>query len=101
MSSTTKDKRIARIERRGTPELVQAMRNGLISVRTADSLFYLPAEEQRVQLQRRLAAAEQRERKIRLAAGVIRDYLDAHKQVDLEALCSVIQTALARASVGN
>jgi hypothetical protein len=95
MSSTTKDKRIRRIERRGTPELVQAMRTGQISVRTADSLFYLPAQEQRVQLECRLQAAEQRERRSRLAAGVIRSYLGAHKQIDLEALRSRIREALA------
>jgi hypothetical protein len=39
MSSTTKDKRTRRIERRGTRALVQAMLTGQISVRTADSLF--------------------------------------------------------------
>jgi hypothetical protein len=47
LSSTTKDKRIRRIERRGSPELVDALRRGLISSRMADSLFYLPHEEQR------------------------------------------------------
>ena len=57
MSSTTRDKRIRRIERRSSPEILDAMRKGLISLRTADSLFYLAAEEQRVQLQRRLQAA--------------------------------------------
>jgi hypothetical protein len=101
MSSTTKDKRIARIERRGTSELVAAMRKRLISVRTADSLFYLPAEEQRVQLQRRLQAAEQVQRRSRLVASVIRSYLESAERIDLQALRSLIQTALARASVGN
>jgi len=94
MSSTTKNKRIARIERRGTPALVQAMRTGQISVRTADSLFYLPAVEQRAQLERRLQAAEQRERRSRLAAGVIRSYLESADQIDLGALHSLIQAAL-------
>jgi hypothetical protein len=94
MSSTTRDKRIRRIERRGSPELVEALRKGLISARTADSLFYLPSEEQHAQLERRLQAAEQRERRSRLAAGVIRDYLDAHKQIDLDALRVLIKAAL-------
>jgi hypothetical protein len=70
------------------------MRKRLISVRTADSLFYLPAEEQRVQLERRLAAAEQRERRSRLAAGVIRDYLESADRIDLEALRGLIREAL-------
>jgi hypothetical protein len=101
LSSTTKDKRFRRIERRGSPELFDALRRGLISVRTADSLFYLPPEEQRVQLQHRLAALEQRERRSKAVAGVIRNYLDSTKQIDLETLRSLIQRALARASVGN
>jgi hypothetical protein len=95
MSSTTKAKRIGRIERRGSPELVDALHRGLISVRTADSLFYLPAQEQRAQLEHRLQAVEQRERRSRLTAGVIRRYLDAHQEVDLGVVCSLIEGALA------
>jgi hypothetical protein len=94
MSSTTKAKRISRIERRGTPQLVEAMRTGKISVRTADSLFYLPAEEQRMQLQRRLQAAEQREHGSQTAARVIRDYLSCTKRVDLGELQRKIRDAL-------
>jgi hypothetical protein len=96
LSSTTKAKRVARIERRGSPELVDALHKGLISARTADSLFYLPLEEQRAQLQHRLAALEQRERRSKAVAGVIRNYLDSTKQIDLEALRSRIREALAR-----
>jgi hypothetical protein len=94
LSSTTKAKRFRRIELRGSPELAQAMHDGLISVRTADSLFYLPPEEQRAQLERRLAALEQRERRSKAVAGVIRNYLDSTKQIDLEALRSLIREAL-------
>jgi hypothetical protein len=101
LSSTTKAKRIRRIERRAIPELVEAMRNGRISVRTADTLLYLPPDQQTTELQRRLRLARERERKSNAIAGVIRGYLDAHKEVDLEALRSLIQAALARASVGN
>jgi hypothetical protein len=94
LSSTTKDKRFRRIERRGSPELFDALRRGLISVRTADSLFYLPLEEQRAQLEHRLAALEQRERRSKAVAGVIRNYLDCTKQIDLETLRSLIREAL-------
>jgi hypothetical protein len=81
--------------------LVDALRKGLISARTADSLFYLPAEEQRAQLERRLQATQERERRSKAIGGVICGYLGRHKQVDLEVLRSLIQAALARASVGN
>jgi hypothetical protein len=67
----------------------------------ADTLLYLPSEEQRIQLERRLAALEQRERRSRLAAGVIRNYLDAHAQVDLEALRLLIRTALSSSVIGH
>jgi hypothetical protein len=61
----------------------------------ADTLLYLPPEQQRVQLQHRLRLAQQREQKSNAIAGVIRGYLDAHKEVDLEALRSLIQGVLA------
>ena len=98
MSSNTRAKRISRIERRGRPELVEAMRSGKISVRTADSLFYLPAEEQRVQLQRRLAALEERQHRSQTAARVIRDYLGGAKRIDLVELQVAIRQALERLS---
>ena len=88
-------KRIRRIQRRAIPEVIAALEAGQISVRMADTLLYLPSEQQRAQLDRRLQAAQQREQKSKAIAGVIRDYLDAHKQVDLEALRSLIQAALA------
>jgi hypothetical protein len=95
LSSTTKAKRVARIERRGSPELVDALHKGLISARTADSLFYLPLEEQRAQLQHRLAVTQQRQHRSQTAARVIRDYLGACKQVDLTELQGRIRSALA------
>jgi hypothetical protein len=94
LSSTTKAKRIRRIERRAIPELVEAMRNGQISVRMADTLLYLPPQEQLAFLERRLQAAQQREQKSKAIASVIRSYLDAHKEVDLETLCSLMREAL-------
>jgi hypothetical protein len=101
MSSTTRAKRIRRIETRGSRELLEAMRTRAISVRMADSLLLLPPDQQAAELQRRLQAVQERERKSKTIAGVIRGYLDAHKEVDLEELRSLIQAALARASVGN
>jgi hypothetical protein len=95
MSSTTKDKRIRRIERRAIPELIEAMRCGRASVRMADTLLYLSPEQQRAELERRLTAAHRREQKSKAIAGVIRTYLDGHRQVDLETLRSLIQAALA------
>jgi hypothetical protein len=95
LSSTTKDKRLRRIERRGTPELVAAMRAGQISVRTADSLFYLPPGEQRAQLEHRLAALEQRERRSKAVAATIRSYLDSGQRIDLGELQGRIRSALA------
>ena len=95
MSSTTKDKRIRRIERRGSPELVQAMRKGQISIRLADSLFYMPAEEQRRELECRLKAVEERQRRSRLVAATIRTYLGTAKRIDLGELQGRIREALA------
>jgi hypothetical protein len=94
MSSTTKDKRIRRIERRAIPELVEAMRNGQISVRMADTLLLLPAEAQLAQLQRRLNEAAQRECKSQLAARTIREYLGRCERIDLEELQGCIREAL-------
>jgi hypothetical protein len=94
MGSTTKAKRIARIERRGSPELVDALRRGLISARTADTLFYLSADQQRIQLQRRLAAAKERQRKSQLVAQTIRTYLDSAQRIDLSELQRRIRETL-------
>ena len=76
-------------------ELVAAMRAGQVSVRTADSLFYLPLEEQRAQLERRLQAAEQRERRSKAVAATIHSYLDSGQRIDLGELQGRIRSALA------
>jgi hypothetical protein len=95
MSSTTKAKRLSRIRRRGSPQLVAALDAGAISVRTADTLLYLPPDQQAAELNRRLQALQERERKSQTASTVIRQYLDsAPKQIDLEELRSLIQEAL-------
>jgi hypothetical protein len=94
LSSTTRNKRISRVLRRGSPELVDALRRGLISVRTADSLFYLPLQQQQAQLQRRLAAVQQRQRRSQLAAQTIRRYLDSAQRIDLSELQHRIRETL-------
>jgi hypothetical protein len=95
MSSTTRARRIRRIERRATPQLLEAMRTGAISVRTADTLLLLTPDQQAAELQRRLDLIQERQRKSRTASAVIRQYLDsAPKQIDLEELRSLIQEAL-------
>ena len=101
MSSTTKAKRSRRIERRAIPEIVEAMRSGQISVRMADTLLCLPPEQQRAELERRLRLAQEREQKSKAAASVIRNYLDAHAQIDLEALRLLIRTALSSSVIGH
>jgi hypothetical protein len=97
LSSTTKAKRIRRIKRRAIPELVEAMHKRQISVRVADTLLYLPPQEQLAQLERRLRFAQQRENKSKAIAQTIRTYLDDHQQVDLEELRLLIEGALAHA----
>ena len=94
MSSNTKAKRRARIERRGSPELVQAMREGFVSVRTADRLFYLPAQEQAAQLRRRLSAIRAKEERSKAAAATIRAYLNTHERVDLGEFGCLLRQAL-------
>jgi hypothetical protein len=72
------------------------MRTGAISVRTADTLLYLPPDQQAAELERRLHALQERQRKSRTASTVIRQYLDsAPERIDLEELRSLIQAALA------
>jgi hypothetical protein len=72
-----------------------------ISIRMADTLLHLPPEQQRAQLERRLAAAREREQRSKAIADVIRGYLQSAEQIDLEALRSLIQRALAPANVGK
>jgi hypothetical protein len=70
------------------------MRDGLISIRLADTLLYLPPEEQLLQLKRRLAAAEEWERRSQLAAQTIRRYLDSAERIDLGELQCRIRNEL-------
>jgi len=76
MSATTKDKRERRVLRRSVPEVVEAIHAGKLSVRLADQLLYLPRAKQRTELQRRLHAQDEFERRSRVAAETIREYLD-------------------------
>jgi hypothetical protein len=89
-------KRIRRVERRSLPEALAAYHGGLISVRTLDLMLYWPPERQRTELERRLSDARERERKHRLVAETIRDYLNklGERRVDLDALSKTIREAL-------
>jgi hypothetical protein len=72
------------------------MRTGAISIRTADTLLYLPPNQQVAELDRRLRALQEREHKSRTASAIIRQYLDsAPQRIDLEELRRRIQAALA------
>jgi hypothetical protein len=75
MSATTKDKRERRVLRRSVPEVVEAVHVGKLSVRLADQLLYLPRGKQRTELQRRLHAQGETERRSRLAADTLKTYL--------------------------
>jgi len=89
-------KRLSRIRRRAIPEVCEAYENGAISARMADTLLYLPAEEQAAELERRLSAAKARERKHQLVAAVIRSYLKelGERKVNLDELSKTIRAAL-------
>ena len=85
-----------RIERRALPEVLEAYRAGQITARRADILLHLPEVEQAAELERRLVLARERERKHRLVAGVIREYLDGHnsRRVDLGELAGILRGKL-------
>ena len=97
MSATTQVKRLRRVERRAIPEIVAAVHTGKLSVRLADQLLYLPKAQQKVELERRLALAQERETRNRLVAETVRSYLDTlnGQKVDLHQLGKIIQNALA------
>jgi len=84
MSSTTRAKRIRRIERRAAPQLLEAMRTDAISVRTADTLLYLPPDQQASELERRLSAKANLERRSHLVTQTIRQHI-AGGRIDLGA----------------
>ena len=60
-----------------------------------DTLLLLAPQEQRTQLERRLAAVQERQRKSQLAAKTIRSYLDSAQRIDLSELQCRIREALA------
>ena len=92
MSSTTKAKRLRRVEKRSLPEVLDAVHAGKLSPRVADQLLYLSPTRQRVELAKRLRTAEEREQLTHRVAEVIRNYLDHHQTVDLHALREELQT---------
>lgn len=94
--STTTEKRARRVERRAIPEVVEAVHAGKLSVRLADELLYLPRARQRAELQRRLHAQDEAERRSRVVTETIRQYLDSNSTIDLEMLRSQIRAAAGR-----
>jgi hypothetical protein len=93
-------KRLSRIKRRAVPEVQEAFSSGQeafssgrISARRADSLLYLAPEEQRQELARLLAAHEATEHRSRIAAEVVKSYVDAGRR-DLVALERDLRLAL-------
>jgi hypothetical protein len=89
-------KRVSRIKRRASAEVREAYESGQISARMADTMLYLPADRQRVELQRRLSEAKAREHKNQLAAETIRGYLDTlnGRPVDLHQLSNNLRASL-------
>jgi hypothetical protein len=73
--------------------MLEALRAGTLSLRRADTLLYLPLEEQHALL----AAKANESHKYQLAARTIRRYLDEHQRVDLVELASQLRTALSPA----
>jgi hypothetical protein len=96
MLSPGTKKRISRINRRAVPEVAQAYRQGRISARRADTLLYLPLEEQRRELDRILAEQEKTSQRSKIAAAILRDYV-ARGCGNLHALQQDLKTALAHA----
>jgi hypothetical protein len=86
-------KRISRISRRAIPEVQAAYVSGKISARRADTLLYLPSEQQSVELARILAIQEQSAERSRIAAAVIQAHVGAGRR-DLVALKNDLQFAL-------
>ena len=86
-------KRLSRIVRRATPEVQRAFAEGRISARRADQLLYLEPTQQLAELGRILAAQEESKRRSRIAALVIREYVQAGRR-DLVSLKRDLQLAL-------
>jgi hypothetical protein len=97
MPSPGQTKRISRIRRRAIPAVREAYERGDISAKRADTLLYLPADQQVAELERRLSEAHEREARHRLVSESIRGYLDGlnGRRVDLNELAQRIREALA------
>jgi hypothetical protein len=93
MPSVGQQKRISRIRRRAIPEVAQAYKDGKISARKADALLYLDPQEQLTELNRLLSVREETVRRSKIAATVIREYVQAGKR-DLVTLRKDLQAAL-------
>jgi hypothetical protein len=94
MPSQGHTKRLRRLEKRASPEIKAALASGKISPRFADSLLYVPLQEQVARLNGHLAAKEDRERRSQIAAQVIKEHLSAGRR-DLLALKKDLLLALA------
>jgi hypothetical protein len=93
MLSAGQKKRLSRIARRAEPEVRAAFEAGRISARRADTLLYLEPAQQLAELHRLLSVQEARAQRARIAAEVIRQYVQAGKR-DLVALREDLRTAL-------
>ena len=96
MASKGTLKRISRIRRRASREVLEAYEAGSISAKRADLLLYLPPDQRNAELERRLTEVRTREARNRLVADAIRGYLDSlnGQQVDLNTLGQTIREAL-------
>jgi hypothetical protein len=94
--SPSQAKRQRRIERRCIVAVVEALHSGRISARSADVFLRLDPDQQAAELDRRLSAARERERRNRLAAEAIRMYLNGlgGQRPDLHQLVGVLKAAL-------
>jgi hypothetical protein len=93
MLSAGQKKRLSRIARRAEPEVRAAFESGKISARRADTLLYLPPEEQLIELNCLLAVQAEAARRTRIATAVIKRHIDAGRH-DLVALKADLQLAL-------
>jgi hypothetical protein len=91
-------KRLRRLELRASPEIKEALASGAISPRFADSLLYLPPQEQVTQLGARLAAGEALQRRSKIAVEIIRMHID-RKSKDLAALRTDLRKALSSPTI--
>ena len=98
MASVGTKKRISRIGRCAVPEVLAAYQAGQISARRADTLLYLPPEEQRAQLEGLLAEQALVARRSKLAAEIIKKHVDAGRR-DLAALREDLRKALSSTTI--